>query len=65
MGNNISSKAIVHPFKLFGDQRRNSKGWDITDPVTVNEIEKGRGSYKDYRWKGGPLIAGEVALGIR
>ena len=61
MGNNISSKAIVHPFKLFGDQRRNSKGWDITDPVTVNEIEKGRGAYKDYRWKGGPLIAGEVA----
>ena len=61
MGKNISSKAIVHPFKLFGDQRRNSKGWDITDPVTVNEIEKGRGAYKDYRWKGGPVIAGEVA----
>jgi len=61
MGKNISSKAIVHPFNLFGDQRRNSKGWDITDPVTVNEIEKGRGAYKDYRWKGGPVIAGEVA----
>lgn len=61
MGNNISSKAIVHPFKLFGDQRRNSKGWDITDPVTVNTIEKGRGAYKDYRWKGGPVIVGEVA----
>ena len=61
MGDNISSKAIVHPFNLFGDQRRNSKGWDITDPVTVNEIEKGRGAYKDYRWKGGPVIAGEVS----
>lgn len=61
MGKNISSKAIVHPFKLFGDQRRNSKGWDITDPVTVNTIEEGRGAYKDYRWKGGPVIAGEVA----
>jgi len=61
MGKNISSKAIVHPFNLFGDQRRNSKGWDITDPVTVEAIEKGRGAYKEYRWKGGPLIAGEVA----
>ncbi len=61
MGNNISSKAIVHPFKLFGDQRRNSKGWDITDPVTVNTIEEGRGAYKDFRWKGGPVIVGEVA----
>ncbi|SFR43708.1 L-proline dehydrogenase /delta-1-pyrroline-5-carboxylate dehydrogenase [Marinobacter gudaonensis] len=61
MGNNISSKAIVHPFKLFGDERRNSKGWDITDPVTVNTIEEGRGAYKEYRWKGGPVIVGEVA----
>ncbi|MBZ2168702.1 MULTISPECIES: bifunctional proline dehydrogenase/L-glutamate gamma-semialdehyde dehydrogenase PutA [Marinobacter] len=63
MGDNISSKAIVHPFKLFGDKRRNSKGWDITDPVTVEEVEAGRGAFKDHRWKGGPLIAGEVAGG--
>ena len=61
MGSRISSKAIVHPFNLFGEQRRNSKGWDITDPVTVNEIEAGRGAYRDHRWKGGPLIVGEVA----
>ncbi|WP_375172132.1 bifunctional proline dehydrogenase/L-glutamate gamma-semialdehyde dehydrogenase PutA, partial [Marinobacter sp.] len=61
MGDNISSKAIVHPYKLFGDQRRNSKGWDITDPVTVEQIEAGRGAYRTHRWKGGPLIAGEVA----
>ncbi|MDF0748705.1 bifunctional proline dehydrogenase/L-glutamate gamma-semialdehyde dehydrogenase PutA [Marinobacter sp. 71-i] len=61
MGDNISSKAIVHPYKIFGDQRRNSKGWDITDPVTIAEIDKGRDAYRDYRWKGGPIIAGEVA----
>ncbi|WP_341582457.1 bifunctional proline dehydrogenase/L-glutamate gamma-semialdehyde dehydrogenase PutA [Marinobacter metalliresistant] len=61
MGDNISSKAIVHPFNLFGENRRNSRGWDITDPVTVKAIEDGRGAYKEYRWKGGPVIAGEVA----
>mgnify|MGYP003639436699 FL=1 len=61
MGSNISSKAIVHPFKLFGEQRRNSKGWDITDPVTVAEINEGRDAYRDHRWKGGPIIAGEVS----
>lgn len=61
MGNNISSKAIVHPFKLFGEQRRNSKGWDITDPVTVKEIDAGRDPYRDHRWTGGPVIAGEVS----
>ena len=63
MGSKISSKAIVHPFSLFGEQRRNSKGWDITDPVTVEEIDAGRDAYRDHRWKGGPLIAGEASGG--
>ncbi|BES70141.1 bifunctional proline dehydrogenase/L-glutamate gamma-semialdehyde dehydrogenase PutA [Marinobacter nanhaiticus D15-8W] len=57
MGTEISSKAIVPPPKLFGDQRRNSKGWDITDPVTIEEIEAGRGAFKTHRWKGGPIMA--------
>ncbi|WP_166263508.1 bifunctional proline dehydrogenase/L-glutamate gamma-semialdehyde dehydrogenase PutA [Marinobacter caseinilyticus] len=61
MGENISSKAIVHPRKLFGEQRRNSKGWDITDPLTVAEIDKGRDAFRDHRWTGGPVIAGNVA----
>ncbi|MEX2473933.1 bifunctional proline dehydrogenase/L-glutamate gamma-semialdehyde dehydrogenase PutA [Marinobacter sp.] len=60
MGSTISSKAIVHPFKLFGEHRRNSKGWDITDPVTVKEINEGRDPYRDHRWKGGPMIVGDV-----
>ncbi|WP_372971899.1 bifunctional proline dehydrogenase/L-glutamate gamma-semialdehyde dehydrogenase PutA, partial [Marinobacter sp.] len=61
MGDNISSDAIVHPFKIFGEHRRNSKGWDLTDPVTIEAIEKGRGAYKEHHWKGGPLIAGKVS----
>ncbi|MFN2361555.1 MAG: bifunctional proline dehydrogenase/L-glutamate gamma-semialdehyde dehydrogenase PutA [Marinobacter sp.] len=61
MGKNISSDAIVHPFRIFGENRRNSKGWDITDPVAIEAIEKGRGAYKEHHWKGGPLIAGKVS----
>ncbi|MDI9244736.1 bifunctional proline dehydrogenase/L-glutamate gamma-semialdehyde dehydrogenase PutA [Marinobacter sp. CHS3-4] len=61
MGENISSKSIVHPFKIFGENRRNSKGWDLTDPVTIEAIEKGRGAYKEHHWKGGPLIKGKVS----
>jgi RHH-type proline utilization regulon transcriptional repressor/proline dehydrogenase/delta 1-pyrroline-5-carboxylate dehydrogenase len=60
LGNNLSSKAIVKPTRLFGDQRRNSKGWDITDPVTIAEIEQGREPYRNHRWQGGPLIAADV-----
>jgi RHH-type proline utilization regulon transcriptional repressor/proline dehydrogenase/delta 1-pyrroline-5-carboxylate dehydrogenase len=61
MGKDISSKAIVHPADLFGAHRRNSKGWDITDPVTMADIDKGRNAYRDYRWEGGPVIAAKVA----
>ncbi|SFM34478.1 bifunctional proline dehydrogenase/L-glutamate gamma-semialdehyde dehydrogenase PutA [Marinobacter zhejiangensis] len=60
MGNDISSKAIVRPADLFGSERRNSKGWDITDPVTVAELDAGRGAFLNHRWKGGPVIAGDV-----
>ncbi|WP_372985649.1 bifunctional proline dehydrogenase/L-glutamate gamma-semialdehyde dehydrogenase PutA [Marinobacter sp.] len=59
LGENISSKAIVPSAKIFGDQRRNSKGWDITDPVTVAEIEEGRGRFREHQWKGGPVLAVE------
>ncbi|MCL7943773.1 bifunctional proline dehydrogenase/L-glutamate gamma-semialdehyde dehydrogenase PutA [Marinobacter sp. ATCH36] len=61
MGKTISSEAIVHPSRIFGENRRNSKGWDLTDPVTIEAIEKGRGVYKEHHWKGGPLIAGKVS----
>ena len=60
MGENISSKAIVRPANLFGPGRRNSRGWDITDPVTVAQIEAGRGAFRSHRWQGGPVIAAEV-----
>ena len=59
LGHDISSKAIVPPAKVFGDQRRNSKGWDITDPVTVAEIDAGRNQYKTHQWQGGPVLAVE------
>ena len=61
MGDDISSKAIVRPAKIFGENRRNSKGWDLTDSVTIETIDKGRDAYKEHHWKGGPLIAGEVS----
>ena len=61
MGDDISSKAIVRPANLFGENRRNSKGWDLTDPVTMEAIEEGRGAFKEHHWKGGPLIAGKVS----
>jgi RHH-type proline utilization regulon transcriptional repressor/proline dehydrogenase/delta 1-pyrroline-5-carboxylate dehydrogenase len=61
MGDDISSKSIVRPANLFGENRRNSKGWDLTDPVTLDIIDKGRDAFKEHHWKGGPLIVGKVS----
>jgi len=45
---------------LFQPQRVNSRGWDLTDPVTVAEIEAARAPFRDHRWEAAPLIAGGV-----
>ncbi|MDS1309118.1 bifunctional proline dehydrogenase/L-glutamate gamma-semialdehyde dehydrogenase PutA [Marinobacter xiaoshiensis] len=60
LGKNLSSQAILRPTELFGAKRRNSKGWDITDPVTVARINDGRGAFRTHLWVGGPLIAADT-----
>ncbi|WP_372965242.1 bifunctional proline dehydrogenase/L-glutamate gamma-semialdehyde dehydrogenase PutA [Marinobacter sp.] len=63
LGQDLSSKVIVPPGKIFGDQRRNSKGWDLTDPVTVAELNEGRGRYRKHQWQGGPVMSVPAAEG--
>ena len=60
LGDNVPSKVITRPADLYGAERRNSRGWDITDPVEIETIEAGRAPFKTHQWRGGPLIAGEV-----
>ncbi|MEM8664739.1 MAG: proline dehydrogenase family protein, partial [Pseudomonadota bacterium] len=50
----LPSPAIVRPQDLFAP-RRNSRGWDLTDPVDLGEIETGRAPYASpYRWSAVP-----------
>ncbi len=49
---------IPLPANLFGNQRLNSHGFDINDPVDLELIEKGRASYKQQLWHATPLLAG-------
>ncbi|WP_207061900.1 bifunctional proline dehydrogenase/L-glutamate gamma-semialdehyde dehydrogenase PutA [Motiliproteus sp. SC1-56] len=63
MGDQVSSQSIARPAELYGQGRRNARGWDITDPVQVEKIEAQRGAFKGHRWQGGPLLAGPVEGG--
>jgi RHH-type transcriptional regulator, proline utilization regulon repressor / proline dehydrogenase / delta 1-pyrroline-5-carboxylate dehydrogenase len=46
---------IIRPSAIFGPARPNARGWDLTDPDTVAEIEKKRARFASpHRWRAGP-----------
>ncbi|MCV6610442.1 MAG: bifunctional proline dehydrogenase/L-glutamate gamma-semialdehyde dehydrogenase PutA [Amphritea sp.] len=63
LGDNISSQSIARPAALFGEGRKNAKGWDITDPQLMDTLEQQRGEYRQSQWQAVPMIAGEAAGG--
>lgn len=46
---------IPAPSAIYGHKRRNAKGWDITDPVMLAQIESGKRAFaaQDY-WQAAP-----------
>ncbi len=47
--------AIPRPADIFAP-RQNARGWDITDPATLAEIEAGRAAFAaPHVWEGGPV----------
>ena len=43
-------QVIKPPQELFGQKRKNSKGWDIHNPEVLNDIETSREPYLTYQW---------------
>ena len=70
LGDKISSQMIPLPKELYGQERVNAKGWDITDAKTVHEIVSNRAPFTDNQWQAGPLIcesgiaASDVSISI-
>ncbi|MEM7214651.1 MAG: bifunctional proline dehydrogenase/L-glutamate gamma-semialdehyde dehydrogenase PutA, partial [Pseudomonadota bacterium] len=54
---NPSNNKVARPGELFGVDRRNSIGWNLTDPIDMAAIESARQPYLEKFWKAGPLIA--------
>ena len=59
LGGTVANPAIAAPADIFLPARRNAKGWDLTDPLTVEAIEAARAPFRAAVWEAGPLIAGE------
>ena len=39
--------------QLFGAERRNAKGWDITDPATIDALDSARDAFRAHQWVAG------------
>ena len=53
----IQGVAIKMPRDIFGAERRNAKGWDITDPIELAEINAGRHKFKFHQWQVSSMLS--------
>lgn len=61
----LSSSLIPKPAHIFGKKRLNAKGWDITDPATLAELEPQREKFQQSQWHIQPMMAGEITSSHR
>ena len=60
-GDKVASQLLTRPADLYGSERTNAKGWDITDPLEVDRLKEARSKLKNTQWQAGPMIAGTVS----
>ena len=53
----IPNPGITKPAALYGEARRNSKGWDITDLDCLHQINRSREQMVTRTWQARPLTA--------
>jgi len=56
---------IALPPMLYGAERRNAKGFDLTDDLHLAAIENARQPFAKETWQTAPMIAGPVKGGTR
>ncbi len=65
LGAALANPGIVTPADLYGPERRNAKGWDLSDPVVVAALAEERGAFRSAVWEAGPIVAGASTGGER
>ncbi|MCY3856008.1 MAG: bifunctional proline dehydrogenase/L-glutamate gamma-semialdehyde dehydrogenase PutA [Rhodospirillales bacterium] len=65
LGGTIANPRIAAPADLFLPERRNSKGWDVTDPLQLAALERERQSFRSAQWEAAPPVAGPKSGALR
>ena len=60
LGCAVANPRIAAPPGIYMPERRNSKGWDLTDPIAMTAVEAEREQFRAAEWEARPLIAGAV-----
>ncbi|MCV6603165.1 MAG: bifunctional proline dehydrogenase/L-glutamate gamma-semialdehyde dehydrogenase PutA [Cohaesibacter sp.] len=61
LGDAIANPYLTKPADIFGKNRLNAKGWDITDSMEIAALDNARKTFKSHLWQAKPLIAGPLA----
>jgi RHH-type proline utilization regulon transcriptional repressor/proline dehydrogenase/delta 1-pyrroline-5-carboxylate dehydrogenase len=64
----LAATPVAHPHiplppDLFAPERRNSRGWNINDPLDAAAIEVGMTPFRSATWTAAPVIAGKAGRG--
>lgn len=57
LGDAIEHPKILPPARLFEPGRKNAKGWDITDPSALADLDAARERFKSATWHAEPMLA--------
>ena len=60
-GGTVANPRIAAPAEIFMPHRPNSKGWDLSDPLAMTQLEAEREAFRGTVWEAAPLIAGAAA----
>ncbi|MGB0467116.1 MAG: bifunctional proline dehydrogenase/L-glutamate gamma-semialdehyde dehydrogenase PutA [Pontibacterium sp.] len=60
MGDQVCSSMIARPSDLYGKERLNARGWDITDHNTMAQLDAERAKFQTYQWQAKPMVAGHT-----
>ena len=61
----VAHPRIPLPPELFAPKRRNSRGWNVNDPLDAVAIEEGMAPFRSATWTAAPVIAGKAASGAK
>ncbi|MDI4639138.1 MULTISPECIES: bifunctional proline dehydrogenase/L-glutamate gamma-semialdehyde dehydrogenase PutA [Halomonadaceae] len=61
LGESIASPSIRQPGELFAPERKNSRGYRINEPASIQSLIAGREAFADTTWTAAPMLAGSPA----